>query len=279
MHSEYWEILEFISQGGIVSVGVAAVLAIMSVSCWTIMVIKAIQARRLQRSSARFLSRFWDNLYATTPEYDHFSWCRSTFQNQRQTALGTADCSDNFQSWLAATFHKSETDNPFARIAIQGLHAADHSDRYMRQEPRNLRGRDEFIASVLRRGMDQEASQLETGLTALASIGSLSPFVGLFGTVCGIQHALGSIAASGLATVDKVAGPVGEALIMTAFGLAVAIPSVLAYNSLLRDNRLLMLKIESFAHDLHSYLTTGMPLVNLEIAEAASVSQTTAVLS
>jgi len=102
--------------------------------------------------------------------------------------------------------------------------------------------------------------QLETGLTLLASVGSIAPFVGLFGTVWGIYHALGDIAVGGQATVDKVAGPVGEALIMTAFGLAVAIPAVLAYNTLVRDNRLLMGELETFAHDLHTYLTTGVPL-------------------
>ncbi|MGH8474318.1 MAG: MotA/TolQ/ExbB proton channel family protein, partial [Methylococcales bacterium] len=80
-------------------------------------------------------------------------------------------------------------------------------------------------------------------------------------------------------SVDKVAGPIGEALIMTAFGLAVALPAVLAYNSLLRDNRLLMLKIESFAHDLYAYLTTGMPLLNLETIETLSNKNTAEVLS
>ena len=119
---------------------------------------------------------------------------------------------------------------------------------------------DEFIAQALRRIIGQEAMQLETGLTLLASVGSIAPFIGLFGTVWGIYHALGTIAVGGQATVDKVAGPVGEALIMTAFGLAVAIPAVLAYNALVRDNRLLMGEMETFAHDLHTYLTTGVPL-------------------
>ena len=101
---------------------------------------------------------------------------------------------------------------------------------------------------------------MESGLTVLASVGSVSPFVGLFGTVWGIYHALASISMSGQATLDKVAGPVGEALIMTALGLAVAIPAVLAYNALVRGNRMLMGQIESFAHDLHILLTTGAPL-------------------
>ncbi|MFZ2404641.1 MAG: MotA/TolQ/ExbB proton channel family protein, partial [Methylobacter sp.] len=93
----------------------------------------------------------------------------------------------------------------------------------------------------------------------------IAPFIGLFGTVWGIYHALDSITVGGQATVDKVAGPVGEALIMTAFGLAVAIPAVLAYNALVRDNRVLMGEMETFAHDLHTYLTTGVPLAAVQI--------------
>jgi biopolymer transport protein ExbB len=129
---------------------------------------------------------------------------------------------------------------------------------------------DEFIAQALRRTIRQEAMQLETGLTLLASVGSIAPFIGLFGTVWGIYHALGSIAVGGQATVDKVAGPVGEALIMTAFGLAVAIPAVLAYNALVRDNRVFMGEIETFAHDLHTYLTTGIPLASAQTTEVSS---------
>ncbi len=114
----------------------------------------------------------------------------------------------------------------------------------------------------------------------LASVGSIAPFVGLFGTVWGIYHALGAIAIGGQATIDKVAGPVGEALIMTAFGLAVAMPAVLAYNTLVRDNRLLIVEIENFAHDLHTYLTIGVPLINKQTANISQPNkQARAVLS
>lgn len=102
---------------------------------------------------------------------------------------------------------------------------------------------------------------MESGLSVLASVGSVAPFVGLFGTVWGIYHALTAIGQSGVATIDKVAGPVGEALIMTAIGLAVAIPAVLAYNAYIKANRSVMAELESFAQDLHTLLTTGAPLM------------------
>ena len=94
-------------------------------------------------------------------------------------------------------------------------------------------------------------------MAVLASVGSTAPFVGLFGTVWGIYHALVSISLAGQSSIDKVAGPVGEALIMTAFGLAVAIPAVLGYNALSRANKTVLAKLDRFAHDLHAYFVTG----------------------
>lgn len=120
--------------------------------------------------------------------------------------------------------------------------------------------RSELVTRALRQAINQAAAQLEAGQTLLASVGSTAPFVGLFGTVWGIYRALISIAASGQIAIDKVAGPVGEALILTAFGLAVAIPAVLAYNAFTRVNRLLLAQLDGFAHDLHAFVTTGAPL-------------------
>ncbi|MGP1692698.1 MAG: MotA/TolQ/ExbB proton channel family protein, partial [Giesbergeria sp.] len=96
----------------------------------------------------------------------------------------------------------------------------------------------------------------------LASVGSTAPFLGLFGTVWGIYHALIAIGTSGQSTIDKVAGPVGEALIMTALGLAVAIPAVLGYNALVRGNKFILVRMNSFAHDLHAYFVTGARISN-----------------
>ena len=101
-------------------------------------------------------------------------------------------------------------------------------------------------------------ARVERGLTFLASVGSTAPFVGLFGTVWGIYHALVGLSGASQVVLDKVAGPVGEALIMTAAGLFVAIPAVLAYNACTRANRLVIARIEGFAHSLHAYVVGGM---------------------
>jgi biopolymer transport protein ExbB len=115
--------------------------------------------------------------------------------------------------------------------------------------------RDEQVIRVLRQAITRSTHRIEGGLTMLASIGATAPFVGLLGTVWGIYHALSTVSAEGIVQIDKVAGPVGEALIMTAFGLLVAIPAVLAYNALNRLNRLTLAELDGFAHDLHSYFS------------------------
>jgi biopolymer transport protein ExbB len=107
-------------------------------------------------------------------------------------------------------------------------------------------------------------------LAVLASAGSTAPFVGLFGTVWGIYHALMSIGLAGQASIDKVAGPIGEALIMTALGLAVAIPAVLGYNALVRANKAVLAKLNRFAHDLHAYYVTGARVGQLLPANAGA---------
>ncbi len=117
--------------------------------------------------------------------------------------------------------------------------------------------RSEWLTRVLRQRINEASARLEAGLTFLASVGATAPFLGLFGTVWGIYHALISIASTGSISIEKVAGPVGEALIMTAFGIAVAIPAVLAYNAFARSNRLVLAQLDGFAHDLHAFFTVG----------------------
>ena len=111
---------------------------------------------------------------------------------------------------------------------------------------------DEWVSMQMQRAVEAVQRDLHSGLAFLATVGSVSPFVGLFGTVWGIYHALTAIGISGQASIDKVAGPVGEALIMTALGLAVAVPAVLAYNWLLSRNKLAMADVRAFANDLHA---------------------------
>ena len=135
-------------------------------------------------------------------------------------------------------------DEPFAHLAWHAVAA-------------RRKGNDEFLTRAMRRVIDEDTARIEWGLTVLASIGSTAPFVGLLGTVWSVYHALVNIGLSGQGTLDKVAGPVGEALIMTALGLAVAIPAVLAYNAFVRSNRLVLARLDAYAHDLFALLTTG----------------------
>ena len=108
--------------------------------------------------------------------------------------------------------------------------------------------------------LDEENHAVENGLAVLATVGDPGAFVGLFGTVWGVYHALVAIGMSGAGTLDKVAGPVGEALIMTGLGLAVAIPAVMGYNWLTRSNRVILSKLDAFAYELHTFVSMGQPL-------------------
>jgi biopolymer transport protein ExbB len=145
----------------------------------------------------------------------------------------------------------------FSRLAQDALTAASHFDEQKNNEIGKHLQREEIITRALRQSINQSTARLESGMTVLASIGAVSPFVGLFGTVYGIYNALLGISAAGSASLNTVSGPVGEALIMTAIGLFVAIPAVLAYNAFIRFNRLELMELDGFAHDLHSYFCTG----------------------
>jgi biopolymer transport protein ExbB len=145
------------------------------------------------------------------------------------------------------------SDNVFKMIVEDGLKAAQHHEgRLTDQIPLH-----EWITISLYRSSDSVNSRMSNGLSVLATVGSTAPFVGLFGTVWGIYNALISISLAGQASLDKIAGPIGEALIMTALGLFVAVPAVMGYNWLLRRNKDINEKLKYFTADLHSYLVSG----------------------
>ncbi len=147
-------------------------------------------------------------------------------------------------------------DNLFHSLAQVGQEATEHHQAAQKQLHDRLDISD-WVTRSLRNSIDDYTSQLQNGLAILASIGSTAPFVGLFGTVWGIYHALVSIALTGNASMAAVAGPIGETLVMTALGLAVAIPAVLGYNALVRGNKFIIARLSRFAHDLHAYFVTG----------------------
>ena len=213
------------SQGDIVTRGVALLLLGMSLATWMVILITLLDLRRARRQ-ARATESFW---HAT------------------DFADGLRQLGD-------------EGDNPFRQLALEGREAAAHVQRPESASCGKLHEAldlSDWVTRCLRNAIDDATARLQSGLAILASVGSTAPFVGLFGTVWGIYHALLSIGAAGQASIDKVAGPVGEALIMTALGLAVAIPAVLGYNALVRGNKGVLGKLNRFAHDLHAYFVTG----------------------
>lgn len=143
-------------------------------------------------------------------------------------------------------------DSAFRYIAEKGTLASEHHGGLLEQVDLNT-----WIGMSLQRSVDVVGNRLQNGLAFLATVGSTSPFVGLFGTVWGIYHALTAIGIAGQASIDKVAGPVGEALIMTALGLAVAVPAVLGYNWLVRRNRVAMELVRHFGGGVHMTLLGG----------------------
>ena len=224
--------LAFIMQGGFVSIAVAVILLVMSVASWYFMLVKTVQVFKLKVAMQKYTAIFW-----AAPNL--------------QTAINCI-----------------KTASPAQQLASNAFDAAHHHQTHAANKAESC-SYDEFIARSMRRSIGQTSAQLDSGLSVLASVGSISPFVGLFGTVWGIYHALASISASGQATLDKVAGPVGEALIMTAIGLAVAIPAVLAYNAFVKQNRNLTHSLEAFAQDLHTLITTGATLQHKANNQAA----------
>ncbi|MCC2636819.1 MAG: exbB [Moraxellaceae bacterium] len=225
MDSNPYGIAALWAQGDIVIKSVAFLLLLMSVTSWYVIVTRGWQAWRLRRVS-RHVGGFW---------HAH------TFD-------------EGF-----ALLHVDGRDNPFTSLALEGKAAAEHHASN-REDLHGQLSLAEWLTGSLRGEIDESAERIGAGLPILASVGSTAPFIGLFGTVWGIYHALVSIGMAGSASIDKIAGPVGEALIMTAFGLAVAIPAVLGYNALVRANKGVVSRMHRFARQLHAYFLTGSPV-------------------
>lgn len=206
-------------QGDFVSRGTLIILLIMSFGSWYILAIKLYEQAKLRKQAAAIQEKFW------------------------QAAS------------LKHGIDELNKDGPFHYIAETSVKA---SADYQASNPDAI-DYNSWLIMTIQRAVDSVQNRMQDGLSFLASVGSVAPFVGLFGTVWGIYHALTAIGISGQASIDKVAGPVGEALIMTAIGLAVAVPAVLSYNWLVRRNKQVMEDVRVFSGELHSrlLLSTG----------------------
>jgi biopolymer transport protein ExbB len=205
------------SSGDIIARSVLVLLLIMSLASWYVMLTKLWDQRKLKQSARVVEKQFW-----TAPS-------------------------------IKDGVERLKKGDDFRGIAEDGLRAASHHDGRLTDRI----DLNEWITMSLQRAVDMVNSKLNNGLGLLATVGSTAPFVGLFGTVWGILNALVGIGIAGQASIDKVAGPVGEALIMTAIGLFVAVPAVMGYNWLLGRNKALQDALRNFASDLHAYLVSG----------------------
>jgi biopolymer transport protein ExbB len=205
------------NQGDFVARGTLLILVIMSMGSWYILFTKLFEQRSMMKSASASAEVFW--------------------------AAGS----------VKAGVGALEEGSAFRFIAEQGIQASDHHEGTMVEAI----DKHTWITMSMDRAVGNVQSRLQDGLAFLATVGSTAPFVGLFGTVWGIYNALVKIGISGQASIDKVAGPVGEALIMTAFGLAVAVPAVMGYNWLIRRNKAVLDRTKAFAGDLHNVLVAG----------------------
>jgi len=205
---------------------VLIVLVVMSISSWYFIVANAIRNSMVRGRASKVINGFWET-------------------SSTQEAIRELEAQPSGE--------------PFSKIALDAASAVAHHQQAAAAGNglAQTLSRSEFIDRALRQAVARESLRLEGGLTLLATVGSSAPFVGLLGTVWGIYNALIGIAAKGNASMEAVAGPVGESLIMTAIGLFTAIPAVLAYNFFNRSNRLTYAQFDEFAHDLHDFFATG----------------------
>jgi len=215
-------------QGDWVARGTLIVLIVMSMGSWYILITKLYESLKLSGEARA---------------------AKNTFFKSRSLREGAEALKPN---------------SAFRFIADSGIAASEHHEGALTE---NI-DHNSWVSMSVQRAIDDIQSRLQDGLAFLATVGSTAPFVGLFGTVWGIYHALTAIGIAGQASIDKVAGPVGEALIMTAMGLAVAVPAVLGYNWLVRRNRVTMESVRRFGADLHGVLMGARPVAATIAARA-----------
>jgi biopolymer transport protein ExbB len=215
-------------EAGFVSRGTLIILSLMSMGSWYIIITKLLDQMKIFRQSKEMSAKFWK------------------------------------ASSIAAGSQALKEGSPFRFIAETGTKAIQHHDGALLEQI----DLSTWVTMSVQRAVEKVQSRLQDGLSFLATVGSTAPFIGLFGTVWGIYNALTNIGMTGNASIDKVAGPVGEALIMTAFGLFVAVPAVLGYNWLVRRNKSAMEDVRSFSADVHSVLVSGV-MSTSEAARAA----------
>jgi biopolymer transport protein ExbB len=218
--------------GDLIARGTLIILLIMSMGSWYILLTKLVDHLRIAGQAKEARNKFWKS--ASVPA--------------GITTLGEG--------------------SPYRFIAETGSRSTQHHDgALLEQIDLNT-----WVTMSIQRAVEKVQSRLQDGLAFLATVGSTAPFVGLFGTVWGIYHALTAIGIAGQASIDKVAGPVGEALIMTAIGLAVAVPAVLGYNFLVRRNKGAMEEVRSFSSDLHAVLLSGA-MSSSQVAQSAPIKK------
>ena len=218
---------KFLQNLNVISFFVVIILLSMSLLSWYLIFIKALQLGFTYWRSNKILNLFWKSS-SLVPLIEHLI--------------------------------KTKPTNPYSNLALQGINAAIYYEKRSSKKLITLTTHSEFIVRNMRRAIKDEMAFIDSGLTTLAIISSTAPFIGFFGTLWDIYDALISISAKGNVSLDTVTAVVGEALIMTAVGLAVAIPAVLGYNAFVHGNRDFLNKLEGFAHELHTRLNTGVSI-------------------
>lgn len=248
----------FWQQGDLVTHSVAILLVLLSIASWSLTISRFILQLRINRIMERAPQAFWRA--KTLPD------AISAVENADQTGVFAGLAKAGIE---AAQVHGCPAGRNSGALNADCGSCAQAEDCHAARGLGAGVSLSESVTRALRNHMLHAQARMESGLTFLASVGSTAPFIGLFGTVWGIYHALVALSGSSTAVLDKVAGPVGEALIMTAGGLFVAIPAVLAYNALTRGNRLVLSQLDGFAHDLHAFLTSGTRRLAESVPSAA----------